>query len=192
MNSVQPHPASPHNVWKGRATLLALVLFFSIPAIAAYVILSKQWYQPGVTNQGVLIEPRLTYQSLGVDYHPAEPIWQLAFVVPKHCEAACQERVDLLRQSYLALGKYTERVEPVLIMQSNSDPRLAQRFDIPLQHVQQLPDSVADGEDVIIIDPLGQWVMRYSFDLVPSSEQSQLLKGMLKDFKKLLKLSRVG
>ncbi|MGR5251749.1 hypothetical protein ACPV5S_06030 [Vibrio astriarenae] len=180
------------SVWKGRVTLIALVLFFAIPAIAAYVILYNQWYQPGVTNQGVLIEPRLTYQSLGVDYRPEKPMWQLAFVVPKHCEKACQERVTLLRQSYLALGKYTERVEPVLIMQRDSDTTLIQRFDIPSQMVKRLPDSVADGEDVVIIDPLGQWVMRYSFDLVPSSAQPQLMKGMLRDFKKLLKLSRVG
>ncbi|QIA65982.1 hypothetical protein GT360_21035 [Vibrio astriarenae] len=185
--------ALTHNpVWKGRLTLIALVLFFAIPAIAAYVILYNQWYQPGVTNQGTLIEPRLTYQNLGVDYQPEKPMWQLAFIVPKHCEAACQERVTLLRQSYLALGKYTERVEPILIMQSNSDTSMTQRFDIPIQAVKSLPDSVADGEDVIIIDPLGQWVMRYSFELVPSSAQPQLMKGMLRDFKKLLKLSRVG
>lgn len=179
-------------VWRGRATLIALVVFFSIPAVSAYLILANQWYQPGVTNQGQLIEPRLTYQNLGVTYQPEKPMWQLAYIVPKQCDESCQQRLYLLRQSYLALGKYQERVEPVMIVQGQSDARVIAQADINTQMVDALPETVAVGEDVIIIDPLGQWVMRYSLGQSDAEKTPQLMKGMLRDFKKLLKLSRVG
>ena len=51
---------------KGRLMLLAIVLFFALPAVVAKTVLTNHWYQSGVTNKGVLIEPRITRNSLGL------------------------------------------------------------------------------------------------------------------------------
>ena len=47
------------------------------------------------------------------------------------------------------------------------------------------------GQDFVLIDPLGQWVMRYP-TVTSQDELSDELKGLLADLRKLLKLSRVG
>jgi hypothetical protein len=45
--------------------------------------------------------------------------------------------------------------------------------------------------DFIIIDPLGQWVMKFS-NMDQDDPSQQHFKYLLSDFKKMLKLSRVG
>ncbi|MFC5079413.1 hypothetical protein VTH8203_01375 [Vibrio thalassae] len=179
----------PKAVLRGRLTLLALIVFFALPFIVAKTILSNNWYESGVTNHGQLVEPRVTFESLGIVNPLQRDSWQLGFVLPAKCDDACLNRLYVMGQTYLALGKYKERVTPVVYIQSG--------YALP-----KLPDSVAvvtvnDGfsdivppQGYVITDTLGQVVMVFE----PTTKEQQVAhsKGLLSDLRKLLKLSRVG
>ncbi|WP_104402797.1 hypothetical protein [Vibrio penaeicida] len=181
---------SAPNVKRGRIILLALVGLFAMPAIVAKVILEMNWYQPGVTNQGVLVEPDsyLTDYSMGSE---SEKQWQLGYVLPKECNALCRQQLHLLQQSYVSLGKYQERVRPTVYIHPNSDTSVLQ--DYSFNRVKSNDKFLSDfsTNEYIIVDPRGQLVMHYPKQINPELLVQQS-KGLIADFKKLLKLSRVG
>ncbi len=179
---------------RGRVILTALMLFFVIPAIAAKLILTQHWYQSGVTNNGQLIEPRITYQMVGVTHNIAKS-WHLGYLVPEKCDALCQKQIHLLTQSHTALGKYKHRVTAVLFLADNSDKNIVSHLPVTqtLETIQinEAFLTIVHSSEYLLTDPLGQLVMKY-----PAQKQDSLLikqhKALLADFKKLLKLSRVG
>ncbi|MDA0130101.1 hypothetical protein OH458_18670 [Vibrio sp. MarTm2] len=178
-------------VWRGRIIFLTLVLMFALPAILAKTVLTNHWYQSGVTNRGVLIEPSVSYQTLGIDNPYAGSQWQLAYVMPSRCEAFCQQQLYLLGQSHTALGKYQDRVSPVLLVRSDNEvmPKVAEQFSVV--NVSGNLNHLVSGFEVVIVDPLGQLVMRYP-KVKAESDLVQQSKDVLADLRKLLKLSRVG
>ncbi len=95
-----------NRVVRGRLILISLVLLFALPVIAAKVILSNNWYQSGVTNNGQLFDPVVSYKSLGLKNPLQSQSWQLGFVVPPKCDRFCSQQLHLLGQSHTALGKY--------------------------------------------------------------------------------------
>ncbi|MDN3697074.1 MULTISPECIES: hypothetical protein [Vibrio] len=177
---------------RGRLMLIGLVFVFTLPAIMAKTVLDNHWYQSGVTNQGVLIEPATSLVSLGIDNPFESQAWHLGYVVPARCDLFCQRQIHLLTQSHTALGKYKERVVPVFYVRSDEDfDRVSALSDFQVVKVGQALDATAKAFDYMIVDPLGQLVMRY-----PKAESEEALasqsKGLLADLRKLLKLSRVG
>ncbi|MCA0934084.1 cytochrome oxidase biogenesis cluster protein [Vibrio alginolyticus] len=175
------------NVTKGRLVLISLVCMFALPAIIAKLILSQGWYHSGVTNRGELIEPYTTLGQLGQVSPQAVHGWQLAYVVPEQCDTQCQQQLHLLKQSHIALGKYQERVVPVLWTSGTSD-----LVAMPMEKMEMnssVEEKVEPGQ-VVIVDPLGQLVMSYTPK--PDEDLVKLSKDMLADLRKLLKLSRVG
>lgn len=174
-------------VTKGRLMLIALVCTFALPAVIAKVILTQGWYQSGVTNRGVLVEPYTTLELLGQESPLKEHRWQLAYVLPNECTEQCRQQLYLLQQSHVALGKYQERVVPVLWQ-----TELSGTVDISMttmQMNQSVTAKVKPGQ-MLIVDPLGQLVMSYLPK--PNEDLVSFNKGMLADLRKLLKLSRVG
>ncbi|MCG6217400.1 hypothetical protein [Vibrio furnissii] len=175
---------------KGRLILVGIVLFFALPALVAQAVLSNHWYQSGATNTGELIEPRVTMSSLGV-FNPLEQVsWQMAYVVPASCTADCQQQIYLLAQSHTALGKEQSRVTPVLLVSAHSDTAALegmalQQIPVNTQFMQHI-----EAGDVVIVDPLGQLVMRFAEP--EASQQIVQSRKVLADLRKLLKLSRVG
>jgi hypothetical protein len=187
-----PENARSYNQKRGRIILIAIVLLFLIPAIAAQLILTQQWYQSGVTNKGILIVPRLTYSMLEVE-SKAEKGWHWGYVMPARCDETCEQQVHLLNQSYKALGKYQTRVSPVLFITSESDPIATERYKASIISisVSNIFNQSVKPSEYVLVDPLGQLVMKYPHQ----SKQKDLIrhhKEMLSDFRKLLKLSRVG
>ncbi len=183
-----------NNQNRGRIILAGLTLFFVIPAIAAKLILTQHWYQSGVTNKGQLIEPRTTYRMIGVT-HNIEKSWHLGYLVPEKCDVLCQKQIHLLLQSHTALGKYQHRVTAVLFLADNSDKsalnHLSATKEIATIEVNETFLTLISSSEYLLTDPLGQLVMKY-----PLQKQQALLikqhKALLADFRKLLKLSRVG
>ncbi|EEX94593.1 hypothetical protein VIOR3934_20491 [Vibrio orientalis CIP 102891 = ATCC 33934] len=178
-------------VYRGRIIFISLVVMFALPAIMAKTVLSQHWYQSGVTNKGELIEPHSTLDSFGLTNPYQQQQWQLGYVIPDKCDEFCQQQIYLLGQSHLALGKYQQRVQPVLLITPNSDSIEAPEGSYQRLEVNQEFAQVVGQFEFVIVDPLGQLVMRYPkvnspSELVPQS------KGLLADLRKLLKLSRVG
>lgn len=175
---------------KGRLILIGIGLFFALPALVAQAVLSNHWYQSGATNKGQLIEPRVTMSSLGV-FNPLEQVsWQMGYVVPAHCAAECQQQIYLLAQSHTALGKEQGRVTPVLLVSDQSDMTALGGSVLKQIPVNTLFMQHVEGGDVVIVDPLGQLVMRFAEP--EASQQIAQSRNVLADLRKLLKLSRVG
>ncbi|MGR5238355.1 cytochrome oxidase biogenesis cluster protein [Vibrio alfacsensis] len=174
-------------VIKGRIVLISLICLFALPAIIAKLVLSQGWYETGVTNRGQLIEPYTTLEQLGQVSPLLVRGWQLAYVLPQECGEQCQQQLYLMQQSHVALGKYQERVVPVIWTSQPSDA--VDELMVVMQMNDAVSAKVQPGQ-MLIVDPLGQLVMSYT----PQSNEdlSKLSKDMLADLRKLLKLSRVG
>ncbi|CAH1223299.1 Hypotehtical protein in Cytochrome oxidase biogenesis cluster [Vibrio harveyi] len=174
-------------VTKGRIVLVSLICLFALPAIIAKVVLSQGWYETGVTNRGELVEPYITFEQLGQPSPLDEKGWQLAYVLPPECKEQCQQQIHLMQQSHIALGKYQERVVPV-IWASEETNNVAQSI-VVMQMNDSLSSRVKAGQ-MLIVDPLGQLVMSYTPEA--NEDLVRLSKDVLADLRKLLKLSRVG
>ncbi|AMG01148.1 TPA: cytochrome oxidase biogenesis cluster protein [Vibrio harveyi] len=174
-------------VTKGRIVLVSLICLFALPAIIAKVVLSQGWYETGVTNRGELVEPYITLEQLGQPSPLDEKGWQLAYVLPPECKEQCQQQIHLMQQSHIALGKYQERVVPV-IWTSEETNNVAQSI-VVMQMNDSLSSRVTAGQ-MLIVDPLGQLVMSYTPEA--NEDLVRLSKDVLADLRKLLKLSRVG
>jgi hypothetical protein len=176
--------------FKGRMLLIGLVLVFALPAILAKTILSNNWYQSGVTNYGNLVDPAVTFESLDIDNPLFQKSWQMGLVLPEECLSHCAEKLHLLRQTHIALGKNKERILPVVYVTAELSiiPTIMEEF-IVVPVSEEFLSHVSEG-DYLVVDPLGQLVMSY-----PNEQEITLAaqsKGLLSDLRKLLKLSRVG
>lgn len=191
-----------HYHQRNRHVLWWMLLIFALPVIAAKLILSQHWYQPAVTNHGLFIDNRLYYQSLNIN-NPAPQRWQIAYLLPHSCLALCLQQLHLLKQTHIALGKDQPRVMPVVLMSSELNPssqqmkadieqmgfvvQVAANMDVALTQTS----AGVSLQDYVLIDPRGQWVMRYP-SVSTAGQLPKELKGLLADLRKLLTLSRVG
>lgn len=179
------------SVTRSRVTLLALIAVFALPALLAKLVLSQHWYNSGVTNKGELIEPAQTLQMLGLaNPHQGEK-WQLGYLVPEKCDELCLKQIHYLQQSHIALGKYQQRVAPVMLFDEHSDLQAMANIELEMVKVNAAFTEIVHQHEYVIVDPLGQLVMRYP----QVDEEEQLIpqsKDLLADLRKLLKLSRVG
>ncbi|WP_253649819.1 cytochrome oxidase biogenesis cluster protein [Vibrio sp. Y29_XK_CS5] len=176
-------------VTKGRIVLVSLICLFALPAIIAKVVLSQGWYETGVTNRGELVEPYITLEQLGQPSPLDEKGWQLAYVLPPECKEQCQQQVHLMQQSHIALGKYQERVVPVIWISEETNNVAQSKSIVVMQMNDSLSSRVKAGQ-MLIVDPLGQLVMSYTPEA--NEDLVRLSKDVLADLRKLLKLSRVG
>ena len=177
-----------NSLFKSRLNLILVLVAFILPVILAKLVLDNHWYQGGVTNKGVLINKPISFASLGME-NPHKGLWQVIYMPPAECNAQCQERLYILKQSHTALGKYRDRVTPVIIKPASTTLTLAQDMPV-LPPSSAMKAQLADGE-IIIVDPMGNLVMRYA-SVSGKEEQIAQGKDLLADLRKMLKLSRIG
>lgn len=96
--------------------------------------------------------------------------WKLVLTKPETCLTACDEIWTVLGQVHKALGKDKTRVALIRVHQTSEG-----YFSTKLPQL---------GAAIWIADPLGNLVLRYSLQDPP--------KQMLRDLRKLLKVSRIG
>lgn len=208
---------------RGRITLLSLVFVFALPALLAKLFLSQNWYNAGATNHGVLFDDSVHVSTLGIDnrvLQTPEPSWTLSYVLPEICSEQCVAQMELLESSHIALGQYQSRVR-LVALDSGSRSLSQHHRDVSQQlNYQKIPMAADKARsyiapmDAVIIDPLGQVVMKFSFVSTEKShdatsygseqkpinggevsyqeQNSVIAKGLLSDLRKLIKLSRVG
>lgn len=179
---------------KSRKNLLLVLGVFVVPVILAKIALEQHWFNYGVTNHGHLAKQQLTLDSLGLSHEKFEHQWLVMYRVPKNCDNFCQHLSLAINNTYVLLGKELPRVTPVALSDHEFSTLTLDNFRhhkwITLSLPQQAQSSIKAGE-VMIIDPLGNFVMSYD---IPTSEQEFALysKAILADMKKLLKYSRIG
>ncbi len=168
-----------------RIQLLLIVAAFVLPALIA-ILLQTRWFHwdPQTTrNRGQLIQPVI---ALGAN--PANAAladgrrWSVLVRIPTTCDAGCERRIALLGRIREAQGKEMDRVQMVA---------WASAF-APTEPVWTLwqPDSALetsmalDEGGVMLVDPLGNAMMRYRSDADPTDVR--------KDIAHLLRWSKLG
>lgn len=138
--------------------------------------------------------------SADADKEESESKWVLLVTGDKNCNEACQQALYTVRQVNIALGKEAKRVTRVLVSDQDigtlsgditeQHPRLSlatTKSDSLQQFVAGRAsnnDMSADSWNIWVVDPLGNVILRY--------EANRHGKDILKDMKRLLKLSNIG
>lgn len=185
---------------RGRIKMLLIFLVCATPVIASYV--SFYFLKPaGRVNHGTLIEPAQPLSDAALkltDGHPARLSeyrgkWVLLTVDAGDCAEACRDKLFKMRQLRTMQGKDRDRVERVwlisdeapletMLMREYDGMRMLRATASPL--LGELPFSGRQSDQIYLIDPLGNLVMRYPRDADPMK--------MSRDLSRLLKYSRIG
>ncbi len=188
---------------KSRLVLVALFAVFFLPIFLAWALNVElpNWLPFGKSNHGRLIEPaeRFEISTLtGVDGVPVDETllqdkWTLVYIESSECLAECDRAVYRMRQSRHAMGKDMDRVQRVVVaprsLASDAAAKLL-AYDPALRVLGAAPDWFArsppatDQAEIYIVDPQGYLVMWYHADADPA--------GLIKDLKRLLKISKIG
>ncbi len=179
---------------------IVLALLFFGPLLAAWLLYFHSDWRPGeVSVHGDLIDPAVPLPELsgpdGAD--PFRGHWSLLYVSPAACSDECREALYRMRQTDAALGRRGARVETVLLpvtempdagfLGTEHPDLVVLPPDSPAAALlgESLPDAArADGSGILVVDPLGNLMLRFDLDSDP--------KGMYEDLKKLLRVSRIG
>lgn len=193
---------------KNRRRLLLIVAFFLVPLAIATL-----WYQrlpdnfqPGkTTNNGEFIRPAVpltafsqtTLAGSELDGKQMETVWTLVHLVAASCDEACSKSLYNTRQIRIALNKDIDRIKRVAVLSetavqgtdekmwaSHPDMTFALEAEGGLGAQIRAAAGVRAPNTVYLVDPLGNIMMQFPPDLNP--------KLLMKDLKKLLKLSRIG
>lgn len=194
-----------NKVRRGRIQFLLLALLFIGPLAIAWVLYfgGGAWKPAGTTNHGILIEPpallpEVRIAESGPDGSDGDlrGRWTMLYLDGGACGDRCLAALDLSARVRLALGRRLARVQRAYIAEGPEPlPVLPEgQSDLMMAHasrpdlaplLEALPaDLPRDGSEILLVDPLGNLMMRF-----PLTEDP---KGMLGDIKKLLRVSRIG
>ncbi|WEM42401.1 cytochrome oxidase [Photobacterium sp. DA100] len=181
---------------KKQGTLLLLLAAFALPAILAKLVLDLNWYQGGVTNRGELLASPMASEWLGQSKQ-----WQLIYLLPQQCDELCQGALFNLRQVPQAVGAEQDRLSSVLLIDGDTldeqpadvKKQLAgiEQREVPKNVVSQLKTLEYGAKAIYIADPLGNVMMAYP---LVKGQMAVLAQGkdVLRDLKRLLKISKIG
>ncbi len=192
---------------KSRVTMLALFMVFFGPIFLAMFLYSHLdiWRPAERMNHGTLILPTAPLEYLDLtDNDSGEPVtlgsikdqWTLVYVGKGGCDTNCQANLSKVRQLRILLGRDLNRVQYLFLALDESARDAANKLaqEHPRMIRAQVKAGMADkqssafGDNPVgifyLIDPLGNLVLRYKKDYEA--------KGMLKDLRRLLKVSKIG
>lgn len=201
---------------RGRLKLAVIFAVFLGPLLAAF-----GWYYGlggaaatrATTNHAPLISPPVALRAFsnpaagdagGTPFDLGAPFdlnalkrrWHVVHLLPDPCAASCRRALYNTRQARLALGRDAPRVRRILLGASRAQlaPLAADHPDSTrlLEAADGLENQLAPirrrhnlgAADALLIDPLGNVMMAIPAALDP--------RDLLKDLKKLMKLSRIG
>lgn len=189
-----------------RLKLLLIFFLFALPLLVAVIWNANldRWRPGTTTNYGELIvpaRPLAPFDMLGLDgAHITQDFlrgkWTLVYIGAAACAAACQGNLYKMRQVRVALNEKMERVQRLWVL--SDAPRAAPAPALLDEHpglAVAKPGTAELGhfmsqfnppgpDQIYLIDPLGNLMMRYPADADP--------KGLLTDLQRLLLTSWVG
>jgi len=177
---------------RGRRSMILVTLLFVLPLLLAVALFAADWRPGGSVNRGELINPPLDAAGValeavdGGETHRLTGRWTLLHTLEGSCDTSCLQRLYDTRQVRLAVGRDIDRVQRYLLVtdvDALAEVDQAQHPDLVLLRAPS-EDILASETGVRIVDPLGNVMMRY--------DPVQPAEDMLKDLKRLLKLSTVG
>lgn len=205
-------PAVAGRAPRGRLQLILLATLFFFPLVASYALyfLFPDMRPSGTVNYGELLTPIQTLpENLGFANAKGEVLdtaafvnrrWTFVVVANEDCDEACVRALIMTRQVRALTNEKRSRVQRVLVLkQAGNLGAIAARLapEHPDLHVitetgdtgQKLSAILgAEPASINLLDPHGNWVMRY-----PGGRDTQSdFKGISKDLAKLLRLSQIG
>ncbi|MGB5705320.1 MAG: hypothetical protein WBM41_00700 [Arenicellales bacterium] len=176
-------------------------LFF---ALIWYYGLGAVFLPRAATNHAPLVQPLVVLQPFTnlqldqkeINLSTLQGKWTVVHRLGDRCDQTCEKSLYNTRQARLALGKDANRVQRLVLGShvnqlealgvDHADLALMLRITGGLEtQLMPLVESMSlQQDDALLVDPLGNVMMAIPFDLNPSH--------LLKDMKKLLKLSKIG
>ena len=194
-------------LWRQRLILLFVIACFVLPLTVAWWLLADHWRPSGSVQHGELLNPAQPLPNLrftpvdgrSLDEAALRNHWLMVYVGgATNCDEQCRTALYDMRQVRLALGKEIVRVNTVLLL--DGMPTVDLRNWLAAEHAEMLagaasaeirndflqafPEAGQVGAWIYLVDPLGNVLMRYPTTVKPG--------GMLKDLKRLLRLSKIG
>lgn len=184
---------------RSKLSFLLLVALFVTPFIIGAYLVSTGYAPTATTNHGQFLEEVIELSNLPItsnkspdDQNSEEPTWQVLVYADPILSDKLKTALYHTRQIHIALGKNQERVKRQLITtEALTDGTFTEllKSEYPqlstatLDKKQASTAGLSVGK-IYLADPLGRLILMYELDTAP--------KGLLKDVKKLLKLSRIG
>ncbi len=187
----------------GRLKMLLVLLVCAAPVVASYFtyfVIRPE----GRTNYSELIQPlrpipeQLPLVDLQGRAVPAASLkgqWLLVVVSGGACDAVCERQLWIQRQLRETLGREKDRLDKVWLINDAAPPRAQTLAAVsagePATVLRVAPQALAQwltpaqgstlAHHMVVIDPLGNWMMR-----VPADPEPAKLK---RDIEKLLRAS---
>lgn len=189
---------------QNRIIIIALVLVFVLPVVTAWylVFFTDAFRNVDSAAHGKLIEPprllpdvKLSGGKQGVDLN-LHGKWTLLAVTDGTCGEVCRENLYRMRQIRLATGKDMNQVQRVLVYNEIDEEMDAVASEYTGQlflslrgageefKAELFKDHGSSNQGLFLVDTRGYLMMYYPYDTDPS--------GIIKDLKRLLRLSRAG
>ncbi len=204
-NSPQQTPDTKN---KSYMALWAMIFLFGLPYLAAYYFyFNRDSIDLNTSNYGTIVNPgrpvpdaalvRLDGSTMQMAESRGK--WLLVSIGSSQCADACQENLYKLRQVKKAIGQEHKRINKYFFL---TDEKALDSFRELLidykgmevilpsgdNYMEFLSIFSVDGHNIedgiYIIDPLGNYMMKYSKDEEPMK--------ILKDMERLLKVSKIG
>lgn len=170
---------------------ILLGTLFLLPVMAALIVYKGGAEHLRKVNKGTLISPMIASKNIAFRSYDAKPVsFQKKWTVLYHvsdCEKTCEKILDKVLRVRLALGKDMSRTQAALVTNSKVPTRLLNSMSEVRQLDTQallLSDSTLDLDQIYLIDPLGNIMMRYDASAHP--------KDIYSDITRLLKVSTIG
>ncbi|NKB36313.1 MAG: hypothetical protein GKR93_03975 [Gammaproteobacteria bacterium] len=193
-----------------KLVLPAIIVIFTAPMLISWWLLTQTDYSRDASevSHGELFVPARPLPDtklldiLDPEQHSnLHGKWSLVVIHRSECDRPCFDSLYKIRQIRLATGKYSKRIQRVLVSHGDFytriESKLLEQFkgqlylDLERQPATFIENFKADkntglqGEgELFLIDPLGNLMMYYPADTQPS--------GIIKDLKRLLRYSRIG
>ncbi|MBL8514137.1 MAG: hypothetical protein JNJ55_09135 [Betaproteobacteria bacterium] len=185
-----------------KTKLAAMMALFIVPTLASFVVF--YFFPPEKsTNYGTLIAPVVALPQekfVRLDGASGEAIdaikgkWLMVMRNSGACEDACKQRLTVMKQARLILGREQDRVVRVVLVEDGRapDPETSQAFSGTLwidakssAWKEKLPvNATARDERIYGVDPLGNAFIFYGAN--PD------IKRLANDFRRVLKASQIG
>lgn len=198
---------------KSRLGLIALFVLFSAPVLVAWLLWSQaDQLGLGTSNRGELITPARPLDPFtlplrgGDDSLSLEQLrgkWSLVYHSEKGCDERCRDNLYHMRQVHILMHKNADRVQRLWLASGSSEADagigewISEYPDLLIAHAKEaelkvlvdqlmVPSKIASEfqPGIFVVDPLGNLMMVY--------DQGAAAEDLLKDLKKLLKISKIG
>jgi hypothetical protein len=167
-----------------RMKLALIAALFALPIVAS-VVTYVFFPPPPSGNYGELLLPPA---SPPTELMSMRERWILVAWDRAPCEGACLEKITVMRQVRLALGRNASRVDRVLML-GRPEARVVppEGFEgmlVVATHGVPHGGLIGDAAHIYLVDPNGNVMMRW-----PANPD---MKRMLRDLERLLKASQIG